>query len=93
LFQALQENPERSRLPRLAEQVLEKFQKNNTKPLVGDLEDGLESGHPKVILWSIRLLAMHGTAASGSADAVAEFADSDDQEIADAAGETLTKIR
>jgi hypothetical protein len=93
LFQALQEDPERSQLPQLAEKVLDKFRRNNKKALVDDLEDGLESGHPKVILWSIRLLAMHGTAASGSADAVAEFSDSDDQEIVAAAGETLAKIR
>lgn len=93
LFRALQEDPERSQLPQLAEKVLGKFPRNNKKALVGDLDDGLDSGHSKVILWSIRLLAMHGTAASSSADAVAEFLNADDQEIADAAGETLAKIR
>lgn len=93
LFRALQEDPERSQLPQLAEKVLDKFRRNNKKALVGDLDDGLDSGHPKVTLWSIRLLAMHGTAASSSADAVAEFLNADDQEIADAAGETLAKIR
>ncbi len=93
LFTALQEDPERSRLPELAETVLGKFRKTNKKPLISDLEDGLESGHPKVILWSIRLLAIHRSEASGSADAVAEFVNSDDQEIAGAASETLSQIR
>lgn len=93
LFQALQEDPQKSQLPRLAETVLKKFLRDNKKPLIDDLEDGLGSGHPKVILWSIRLLAMHGPSASEFADAVAEYSKSDDQETADAAGETLAKIR
>ena len=93
LFEALKEDPKQSRLPRIAESALTKFNTDAEKPLISDLEDGLESGHPKVILWSIRLLAMHGPDASDYADAVEEFTKSEDSEIAAAASETLSRIK
>ena len=93
LFEALQEDPGKSQLPGLAASVLDKFRKNNVKAELSDLEDGLETGHPKVVLWSVRLLAMHRRAASQYVNAIAEFADSDDEEIADAVGVALSQIK
>jgi hypothetical protein len=92
LFEALRGN-NRGRIYELAEAILAKFEYSPDLPPLDDLADGIESHHPRVKYWSIRLMALHGHAASAYADKVSEYLVSKDDDLSKAATATLAEIK
>lgn len=76
----------------LARTVLRKFVTTQTKPHLGDVEEGLASDHPEVQLWSVRLAAILGPEASGVTSRIEELSGSGGDDMASAAQETLATI-
>ena len=85
-------NP-KGRLYSIAETVLEKFENTGQQPPLEDLVAGIETGHPRITYWSIRLMALHGHAASEHADKVAEYVVSRDDALSEVATATLSEIK